>query len=173
MRQLSRNFAICNFRAAQMLVWRLPTSRVCKIFIILTADPKEINSIYFIIKVNNAELGLLNLFWYLFTHRPLRWTPHAGMRGGGRGGCVMWAVVGMLQLLLLLLLVLALQVIHEGVPLTFHVSFVEVGQGLQALGSCDCVAMLWRVHQANIWEAPTTVAQRAVFPRILQVISGY
>lgn len=54
----------------------------------------------------------------------------------------MWAVVGMLQLLLLLLLVLALQVVHEGIPLTFHVSFVEVGQGLQALGGGDRVAML-------------------------------
>lgn len=62
----------------------------------------------------------------------------------------MWAVVRMLQLLLLLLLVLALQMIHEGVPLTFHVSFVEVGQGLQALGSRDCVAVLRRVHQANV-----------------------
>lgn len=62
----------------------------------------------------------------------------------------MWAVVRMLQLLLLLLLVLALQVIHEGIPLTLHVSFVEVGQGLQALGGSDCVAMLRCVHQANI-----------------------
>lgn len=107
----------------------------------LTSDLKEINSNRALNKVN-TELELLNLLWYLFTHRPLRCTPHAGMRGGGRWGCVMGAVVRMLQLLLLLLLVLALQVIHEGIPLTFHVSFVEVGQGLQALGSSDCVAML-------------------------------
>lgn len=90
----------------------------------------------------NTELEFLNSLWHLFTHRPLRCTPRACMRGGGRWGCVMWAVVRMLQLLLLLLLVLALQVVHEGIPLTFHVSFVEVGQGLQALGSSDCVAML-------------------------------
>lgn len=87
---------------------------------------------------------------YLFTHGPVRRTPHAGMRGGGRWGGVVWAVVGMLQLLLLLLLVLALQVIHEGVPLTFHVRFMEVGQGLEALGSGDCVPMLGCVHQADI-----------------------
>lgn len=108
----------------------------------LKSDLKEINSNRALNKVN-TELELLNLLWYLFTRRPLRCTPHAGMRGGGRWGCVMGAVVRMLQLLLLLLLlVLALQVIHEGIPLTFHVSFVEVGQGLQALGSSDCVAML-------------------------------
>lgn len=82
----------------------------------------------------------------------------------------MRAVVRMLQLLLLL--VLALQVIHEGVPLAFHVSLVQVGQGLQALGGADGVAVLRRVHQAHIGEAPGAVPQRPVLPWILQVICG-
>lgn len=76
-----------------------------------------------------------------------------------------------LLLLLLLLLVLALQVIHEGVPLAFHVSFVQVGQGLQALRCTDCVPVLRRMHQTNIGEAPSIVPQRPVFPWIFQVIS--
>ncbi len=84
----------------------------------------------------------------------------------------MWAVVRMLQLLLLLLLVLALQVIHEGVPLALHVSLVQVGEGLQALGGADGVAVLRRVHQAHIGEAASAVSQRPVLPWILQVICG-
>lgn len=80
----------------------------------------------------------------------------------------MWAVVRMLQLLLLL--VLALQVIHEGVPLAFHVSLVQVGQGLQALGRADGVAVLRRVHQAHIGKASSAVPQRPVLPWIFQVI---
>lgn len=83
----------------------------------------------------------------------------------------MRAVVWMLQLLLLLL-VLALQVIHEGIPLAFHVSLVQVGQGLQALGRADSVTVLRRVHQAHIGEAPGAVPQRPVLPWILQVICG-
>lgn len=82
----------------------------------------------------------------------------------------MWAVVWMLQLLLLL--ILALQVIHEGVPLAFHVSLVQVGQRLQALGGADGVAVLGRMHQAHIGEAASAVPQRPVLPRILQVICG-
>lgn len=82
----------------------------------------------------------------------------------------MWAVVRMLQLLLLL--VLALQVIHKRVPLAFHVSLVEVGEGLQALGSADSVAVFRSVHQAHIGEAPGAVPQRPVLPWILQVICG-
>ena len=79
------------------------------------------------------------------------------------------AVVRMLQLLLLLL-VLALQVVHEGVPLALHVGLVQVGQGLQALGRADRVPVLRRVHQAHIGEAPGAVPQRPVLPRIFQVI---
>lgn len=82
----------------------------------------------------------------------------------------MGAVVWMLQLLLLL--ILALQVIHEGVPLAFHVSLMQVGQGLQALGGADGVAVLRCMHQAHIGEAPGAVPQRPVLPRILQVICG-
>lgn len=82
----------------------------------------------------------------------------------------MGAVVWMLQLLLLL--ILALQVIHKGVPLAFHVGLVEVGEGLQALGRADSVAVLRSVHQAHIGEAPSAVPQRPVLPWIFQVICG-
>lgn len=78
------------------------------------------------------------------------------------------AVMRMLQLLLLL--VLALQVVHEGVPLAFHVDLVQVGQGLQALGGAHGVAVLRCVHQAHVGEAPSAVAQSPVLSRILQVI---
>lgn len=84
----------------------------------------------------------------------------------------MRAVVSVLQLLLLLLLVLALQVVHEGVPLALHVGLVQVGQGLQALGGRDGVPVLRRVHQAHVGEAARRVAQRPVLARVLQVICG-
>lgn len=77
-------------------------------------------------------------------------------------------MVWMLQLLLLL--VLALQVIHEGISLPLHVGLVQVGEGLQALGGADRVAVLRRMHQAHIGEAPRAVPQRPVLPRVLQVI---
>lgn len=80
----------------------------------------------------------------------------------------MWAVVRMLQLLLLL--ILALQVIHKGISLALHVSLVEVGEGLQALGRADGVAVLRSVYQAHIGEAPSTVPQCPVLPWIFQVI---
>lgn len=83
----------------------------------------------------------------------------------------MRAVVLMLQLLLLLL-VLALQVIHECIPLAFHVGLVQVGEGLQALGGADGVAVLRRVHQAHIGEPPGAVTQRPVLPWIFQIICG-
>lgn len=76
------------------------------------------------------------------------------------------------MLQLLLLLVLALQVVHKGVPLALHVSLVEVGQGLQALGGADGVAVLRSVHQAHIGEASSAVPQRPVLAWILQVICG-
>lgn len=82
----------------------------------------------------------------------------------------MRAVVRMLQLLLLL--VLALQVVHESIPLALHVRLVEVGQGLQALGGGDGVPVLRGVHQAHIGEAPGGVPQRPVLPRVFQVICG-
>lgn len=71
---------------------------------------------------------------------------------------------------LLLLLVLALQVIHEGIPLPFHISLVQIGQGLQALGGTDGVPVLRSVYEAHIGEPPSAVPQRPVLPWIFQVI---
>lgn len=68
--------------------------------------------------------------------------------------------------------VLVLQVVHEGVPLAFHVSLVQVGEGFQALGGDDRVPVLRSVDQPHVGEAPRAVSQRAIFTRVLQVIGG-
>lgn len=66
--------------------------------------------------------------------------------------------------------VLVLQVVHKSVPLAFHVSLVQIGEGLQALGGDDRVPVLRGVDQPHVGEAACAVSQRAIFTRVLQVI---
>lgn len=68
--------------------------------------------------------------------------------------------------------VLVLQVVHESVPLAFHVGLVQVGESLQALGGDDRVPVLRGVDQPHVGEAARAVSQRAIFTRVLQVIGG-
>lgn len=66
--------------------------------------------------------------------------------------------------------IFALQVIHEGVPLPFHLRLLEPCEGFQTLGGNHSVPAFRGVHQPYVGESARAVAQGPVFPWIFCIV---